>query len=413
MPGVGAADAGEDHEGSSGSKPSPPEVALPGRTSSAPSSPAGRPAPAPVPGPCGSVPLRRGLRILSLDGGGVRGMMEVEMLREIETRTGRRIHELFDLIAGCSTGGYLATMVGIKRWGPDDCIARYDAIRTQFGGQSAVYTELKRYTIGESHSGKGMEKYLKADLGDEELGRTGGVPKVCVVSAAVDMFPPQPYIFRNYELSPDAFAKSEFLGTSKCKVWEAVRATTAAPTYHSPAQIGSQKFVDGAVCANNPVCVALSEAALLWPGVPVELVVSLGTGLPTLKPLKTQSVVAWVRTLVELSMSSHVSHKVAASILGTRYCRLDPDGEFTAEVDLVEDRDEVLKKMVAACKRYIARKRTTFDAIAEVLVGTRASPAAAVTAALPSLITVPSPGAPVLPAAVSAAPTGAPTPALP
>jgi hypothetical protein len=49
---------------------------------------------------------------------------------------------------------------------------------------------------------------VAADLGDEELGRTGGVPKVCVVSAAVDMFPPQPYIFRNYELSPDAFAKS-------------------------------------------------------------------------------------------------------------------------------------------------------------------------------------------------------------
>ena len=49
----------------------------------------------------------------------------------------------------------------------------------------------------------------------------------------------QPYCFRNYELTADAFSKAEFLGTSKCKVWEAVRATTAAPTYHSPALIGA------------------------------------------------------------------------------------------------------------------------------------------------------------------------------
>ena len=57
----------------------------------------------------------------------------------------------------------------------------------------------------------------------------------------------------------------------------------------------------------------------------MELVVSLGTGQLTLRPLKQQSVMAWVRTLVELAMSSHVPHKVAASILGNKYIRLDPD----------------------------------------------------------------------------------------
>ena len=48
-----------------------------------------------------------------------------------------------------------------------------------------------RYTIGESHSGRAMESYLRADLGDDELGRYAGCPKVCVISAAVNVWPPQ------------------------------------------------------------------------------------------------------------------------------------------------------------------------------------------------------------------------------
>jgi hypothetical protein len=111
-------------------------------------------------------------------------------------------------VCGTSTGGYLAVMVAIKRFTLDECIERYDHIRSVFGGQSAVFSELKRYTVGESHDARAMEKYLKEDLGDEEMGRCAGVPKTCVLAAAVNMFPPQPYVFRNYELSPDAFSSA-------------------------------------------------------------------------------------------------------------------------------------------------------------------------------------------------------------
>jgi patatin-like phospholipase/acyl hydrolase len=51
---------------------------------------------------------KRKFNILSLDGGGLRGIIPVLILREIEKRTGKRIHELFDLIAGTSTGGMIA-----------------------------------------------------------------------------------------------------------------------------------------------------------------------------------------------------------------------------------------------------------------------------------------------------------------
>jgi len=64
---------------------------------------------------------KQGLRILSMDGGGMKGLATVQILKEIEKGTGRRIHELFDLICGTSTGGMLAVALGIKQMTLDQC----------------------------------------------------------------------------------------------------------------------------------------------------------------------------------------------------------------------------------------------------------------------------------------------------
>ncbi|KAE8728824.1 Phospholipase A I [Hibiscus syriacus] len=61
------------------------------------------------------------LRILSMDGGGMKGLATVQILKEIEKGTGKRIHELFDLICGTSTGGMLAVSLGIKLMTLDQC----------------------------------------------------------------------------------------------------------------------------------------------------------------------------------------------------------------------------------------------------------------------------------------------------
>ena len=54
-----------------------------------------------------------------MDGGGMKGLATVQILREIEKGTGKRIHELFDLICGTSTGGILAVALGIKSMSVD------------------------------------------------------------------------------------------------------------------------------------------------------------------------------------------------------------------------------------------------------------------------------------------------------
>ena len=64
---------------------------------------------------------KQGLRILSMDGGGMKGLTTVQILKAIEKGTGKQIHELFDLICGTSTGGMLAVALGIKLMSLDQC----------------------------------------------------------------------------------------------------------------------------------------------------------------------------------------------------------------------------------------------------------------------------------------------------
>lgn len=78
-----------------------------------------------------------------------------------------------------------------------------------------------------------------------------------------------PVIIRSYDKGN--------LRASKCPIWQAARATSAAPGYFASQRIGSRDFVDGGVGTNNPVEVVLEEAEDLWPGRPITLI-SIGTG---------------------------------------------------------------------------------------------------------------------------------------
>lgn len=226
-------------------------------------------------------------------------------------------------------------------------------------------SEVKRFTTGSSHDAQAFSRFLKEIFGEEKMNETVPIPKVCVVSAAVDPYPPEPYLFRNYELSPLVKPHAEMMGTSSCKMADAVQATTCAPTYYTPAVIGGQKFVDGAIVANNPAAIALAEAALIWPDRHLDCLVSMGTGTQTPRTNNINSVMAWVRTVVELGMSSHITHKIASTVLGSKYYRFDAEG--LGDVDLTEYREDVLNSMIEKGKKYIDREKDRFDELSRLL----------------------------------------------
>jgi calcium-independent phospholipase A2-gamma len=303
-----------------------------------------------------SVPTR-GLRILTLDGGGMRGLLILEMLKKIEAETGRCIWELFDLVCGTSTGGFIALSIASRK-SLEEIAAQYDHIRTSFQSQYSILTEVKRVALGAAHSADHASGILMKYFGEGMMSDLPPSPKVFVVCAAVDQAPAQPYVFRSYELSQEAFSKSELLGTSKVKIFEACQATVAAPTYYTPAVVGGQKMCDGALVANNPVLIGLAEAATLWPNTPVELVVSIGTGTNVPVPHGT-NLVSWAKSIVDLCMNCYVPHKVVSSLLGSRYFRLDTPGQ--GDVDLSEFSPERLEKMLAKGRMYIMENEALFS----------------------------------------------------
>ena len=228
-------------------------------------------------------------------------------------------------------GGFIAVAL-CQRATLEQIAAEYENIRTVFGGQSAILSEFRRFAVGVSHSTDKAEEVCRRFFGRIKMSDLAPSPKCVVVCAAVDTFPTQPFLFRSFELTSEAFAASEFLGTAAVFTHEAVRATTSAPTYYAPAVIGGQRFVDGAIVANNPVLIALSEAAILWPGAPVDVVVSLGTGIQVPRASMPTGVPSWIRCMLDLAMNAYMAHKVAATLLN------NPGGDVVtnAEGDAVE-----------------------------------------------------------------------------
>jgi predicted acylesterase/phospholipase RssA len=144
------------------------------------------------------------------------------------------------------------------------------------------------------------------------------------------------------------------------KIWEACRATSAATSFFDPIAVGRymEEFVDGATGANNPVAVVWNEAQLMWGPEPVEskvrCVVSIGTGVPSLKPFRDdvfhigETLVA-MATETEQTAEKFRRDKAYLDSSG-RYFRFNVNRGLE-EIGLEESRKR--KEIAAATRRYI------------------------------------------------------------
>lgn len=224
--------------------------------------------------------------ILSIDGGGIRGLIPAIIIEELARRLkGPAMHEVFDLIGGTSTGGIIAAGLTcpnpknkkIAACTPTDLVKLYAN-----EGKDIFSSKLlsRILNVGgwqeERYNAYELETRLQARLGANTL-IADGLTKVLIT--AYDIHQREAVFMTNCDME-----------NAKFRFWEAARGSSAAPTYFEPALVenlakpaGDEQrkipLIDGGVFANDPVLAAYVEARKLWQAASDSFVVlSLGTG---------------------------------------------------------------------------------------------------------------------------------------
>jgi len=223
--------------------------------------------------------MGRLIKILSIDGGGIRGIIPAVVLSEIENRTQRPIAALFDLIAGTSTGGIVTLALTIPKTAGAPLYAAKQLVDMyeREGGRifsRPIWHRLKACgnLAHEKFPCSGIEGVLLEYFGGARL-RDASTD---VLIASYEIERSVPFFFR----SSMARHRPDYDFPAR----DVARAASAAPTYFQPMKLpsgtnsDSYTLIDGGVFANNPAACALVEARTTHPAAAGYLVVSLGTG---------------------------------------------------------------------------------------------------------------------------------------
>ncbi|KAJ4933756.1 hypothetical protein JOQ06_006567 [Pogonophryne albipinna] len=319
----------------------------------------------------------RGIRVLSIDGGGTRGVVPLQVLKILEAETGRKIHELFDYICGVSTGAVLAFMLGLAHFSLEECSEMYQRFGSEVFRQNPLVGTVK---MGWSHSyynTETWEKILREKMGTRiliETARDELSPKVSAVSAVVNWgTSPKAFIFRNYNHKPGSL--SRYAGGSACQMWEAVRASSAAPGYFQEFPLQSDIHQDGGIILNNPCALAIHESRLLWPNQPFQCVLSLGTGrFDNVKrgPATSTSLRAKISNLISSATDTEGVHTLLDDLLAPDvYFRFNP--MLSAMVSLDESRPQALDQLQRDTHNYLERNRPKLARLCLVLGAERSA----------------------------------------
>jgi len=217
------------------------------------------------------------IRILSLDGGGMRGIIPATFLEALEHESGQSIPELFDVVVGTSTGAILSAGLtvagedGKAKYNATDFVKLYQGMGKTIFHKDRCLLEILEGITRPSYDPAGYEKLLCDYFADAKL--SDALCEVAVPSIELENM--KMHIFSQTRASAD--------GKQDYYIKDIIRAATAAPAYFPAKKLANVAgqvrgtFVDAGVSSNNPGVMALAEAKALV-GDCQCIFVSLGTG---------------------------------------------------------------------------------------------------------------------------------------
>ncbi|XP_055353718.1 calcium-independent phospholipase A2-gamma-like [Paramacrobiotus metropolitanus] len=224
-------------------------------------------------------PNAPGPRILSIDGGGTRGLVALEILRELENLTGKAPCDLFDYFIGVSTGAVVVTMLTAFKLSAEESLEFYKKTCISLFARDTLKGARRLILSHGYYDTTAWETVLRKNMGEKmmvDLSRDPRGIRLAAISTKIDEPDCLPFVFRSYGLPPGSV--SHYEGSSKYKVWEAMRASSAAPGFFQECRLDNVIHQDGGILNNNPTAIGIHESRLLWPKEKLHTVVSMGTG---------------------------------------------------------------------------------------------------------------------------------------
>jgi predicted acylesterase/phospholipase RssA len=269
------------------------------------------------------------IKILSIDGGGIRGIIVANILTQMEKETGKKIYEIFDVIAGTSTGGLLALLLTTPNEQKDGPLmsakqAKQFYINNGpkiFKNKSAVPALIKGLNEPRYHASI-MEDIIR-NLAGNRLFKDSLIP---VIITTFDI-----------ERNQGFLLESDLAKYDNLTLIETARATSAAPTYFAPQLLrlkdptsgnNDHYMVDGGLYKNNPAILAYRKAIKMFDDDQIKergiILISLGTGQGVVnvyngKELTTAGLVKWLPVIVDglIAGSSNEDHDTLVTIFNT------------------------------------------------------------------------------------------------
>ena len=339
--------------------------------------------------------MKKKVTILSIDGGGIRGIIPAVILEYIEQslqkKTGNpnvTLADYFDMIAGTSTGGILTCFYLLP---PDDengLHSKYlakDAVGLYVENGKKIFKPKRKKPFSrlsnlfsEMYSADGLEKILKEIMGDVYLSQSR---KHCLVTS-YDVVNRKAVLFTTPKSRENEGYRDYYMR-------DIARATSAAPTYFKLAETRSRKgmtdyLIDGGMFANDPTMCAMVEAnktvfeKCANPSISDLYIVSIGTGKEDkkydYKKAQKWGIAKWMLPVLNILMSSSsevISYQMKQlfSVAGCpkSYRRLEPE-LCNAKPEMDNVSAENIKNLKDAGLHYISQNAEKLDKIVEDLI---------------------------------------------
>ena len=255
--------------------------------------------------------------VLSLDGGGVRGLATSVFLYELERKIGQPLSSKFDLVVGTSTGGIIALVISVLEIEGPRLLEIYSEKNLK-----KIFTRSFSSLFRTKYNGQKKLEVMYDYFGSLKLSSTD-----------------TPCSIVTYNLNtrfPEIFSERDH---PEISVADVAAATSAAPTYFPAVQIGDSWYVDGAVSTNNPALIAFTEAKKLFPGDEIKIF-SIGTGFNNNfidgSRAKNWGSLSWLRGgIIPMLLESNLEHQLSEKIIGENYFRVDSNlNEAATQIDI-------------------------------------------------------------------------------